>query len=532
MNKKLWPALIMALLMVVCWGHPAAAYALKVKAWIDGKSQLIIQGNTVQWHNSSFYAPGYETPYGDPPAPTYLTTKNLKTVAWTPGTWSGGTYGDTTSDKFTGLSAPLAAVEHVVTLTAKYARGSATITQQPSAVNKYALIVDFDDTAFDSASWYEISLEYTSGGVPFQFLGFLEGMTNSRANALNAKGQATGKSGTSGYLASRAFVWDPKAKTMRDLGTPAEWTRSDGAAINKKGQIAGYMASGDLHHIFFWDPVSGMQDLGNLGGNVAVMPLHCMNDQGQICGSSEISVGGPLHAFLWDPKNPGAGLQDLGTLPGGTYSFAECINSKGQVVGEADSGGQPHAFLWDPKNPGAGLQDLGIPTGGTWSKAAAINSKGQVVGKAYFGGLNRAFLWDPKDLDFQDLATLPDGTGSRAYAMNSKGQVVGEADSGGQWHTFLWDPKHPGLQDLGTLPGGAFSYASGINSKGQVYGQSGTADGNQHGFFWDPKIKVMVDLGTFSGGTTSGAYDLNAKKQVAGYATDADGNEHAVIWTP
>ena len=70
MKKKFWPTLIVAVLLVVCWFHPAAAYTLKVKAWIGGHSQLIIQGNTVQWHNLSHVAPGYESPYGDPPAPS------------------------------------------------------------------------------------------------------------------------------------------------------------------------------------------------------------------------------------------------------------------------------------------------------------------------------------------------------------------------------------------------------------------------------------------------------------------------------
>ena len=36
MKKKFWPTLIVAVLLVACWCHPAAAYTLKVKAWIDG----------------------------------------------------------------------------------------------------------------------------------------------------------------------------------------------------------------------------------------------------------------------------------------------------------------------------------------------------------------------------------------------------------------------------------------------------------------------------------------------------------------
>ena len=136
-------------------------------------------------------------------------------------------------------------------------------------------------------------------------------------------------------------------------------------AINKKGQVAGTLRKGDLTHIFFWDPVNGMQDLGNLGGNSAAVARRSgMNDQGHICGSSEISPGGLHHAFLWDPKNPDAGLQDLGTLPGGTYSEANAINSKGQVVGYGGYRRPVARLPVGPQEPDAGLQDLGTLPGG------------------------------------------------------------------------------------------------------------------------------------------------------------------------
>jgi IPT/TIG domain len=137
----------------------AAAYSLTVRAWIDGESQLIIQGNTVQWHNLSYTAPGYRTP-GDPPEPTYLTTAGMGTIAWAPTIWSNGTSGDTTSEQFTDLNAPLAAVDQTVTLEAIDVRDGATIVQQPTAVNDYTLIVDFNDSVSGGAYWYELSLEY------------------------------------------------------------------------------------------------------------------------------------------------------------------------------------------------------------------------------------------------------------------------------------------------------------------------------------------------------------------------------------
>jgi probable HAF family extracellular repeat protein len=412
MNKKFWVTLSVTLFLVACWGFPAAADSLKVKAWIDGQSQLIIQGKT---------AP----PQG-------------------------------------------------------------------------------------------------------QLLGLLEGMIGSQAYALNAKGQATGESWDKGYLSTRAFIWDPKTKSMRDLGTPAEWTHSFGESINSKGQVAGGLKKPGLTHLFIWDPVTGMQDLTNLGGVDAWVAWHTgINDKGQLCGASQIPDGS-WRAFVWDPKDPG--LQDLGTLPGGKESKAIAINSKGQVVGTADTSGEDRAFLWDPKDPG--LQDLGTLPGGKESKAFAINSKGQVVGTADTGGEPHVFLWDPKNPGLQDLGTLPGATEINYSYINKKGKIVGTAVIDGNKHAFMWDPKKPGLQDLGTL-GGTWSSAFSLNSKGSICGFSTTDnDTEQHGFIWDVKNKVMVDLGPFFGGTESGANDLNNKNQVAGYATDADGNQQAVIWTP
>jgi|WetSurMetagenome_2_1015567.scaffolds.fasta_scaffold22406_3 hypothetical protein len=151
--------LLVCSLIIAPFCIDAAAYSLTVRAWIDGESQLIIQGNTVQWHNLSYTAPGYRIP-GEPPEPTSLTTADMGTVAWAPTTWSNGTSGDTTSEQFTDLNAPLAAVDQTVTLEAIDVRDAATIVQQPAAANGYTLIVDFDDSVSGGAYWYELSLAY------------------------------------------------------------------------------------------------------------------------------------------------------------------------------------------------------------------------------------------------------------------------------------------------------------------------------------------------------------------------------------
>jgi probable HAF family extracellular repeat protein len=46
---------------------------------------------------------------------------------------------------------------------------------------------------------------------------------------------------------------------------------------------------------------------------------------------------------------PAVTIVDLGVLPGGSFSYASAINSRGQVIGQADTAdGSFRAARWDP----------------------------------------------------------------------------------------------------------------------------------------------------------------------------------------
>ena len=69
-------------------------------------------------------------------------------------------------------------------------------------------------------------------------------------------------------------------------------------------------------------------DLGTLGGIFSVAVA--VNEQGQVVGTSQTAAR-ESHAFLWE----NGVMTDLGTLGGGTDSFAQAINNSGQVAGSA-----------------------------------------------------------------------------------------------------------------------------------------------------------------------------------------------------
>src|SRR5687767_7535118 len=126
----------------------------------------------------------------------------------------------------------------------------------------------------------------------------------------------------------------PPAYHVTDLGTLGG-TFSQGQDINASGQVTGesYTTGDAPHHAFLWTPTtpngaSGtLHDLGTLGGSYSAGLG--INDSGHVTGQSDTTGNAAYRAFLHDGT-----LHDLGTL-GGTNTSGWDINDSGQMTGSS-----------------------------------------------------------------------------------------------------------------------------------------------------------------------------------------------------
>jgi probable HAF family extracellular repeat protein len=360
--------------------------------------------------------------------------------------------------------------------------------------------------------------------------------------------------------------------SLTDLGALSGDGNSSAAVwISGNGLIAGLSENGEIDPLYAGLPqVHGvlwqqgtLNDLGTLpeGGYESV--ANSVNNAGQVVGSalnmtpdansmqpSAFWLWGGIdpayqyqtRAFLWDKKK---GMQDIGTLPGGSDAQAFLINERGQVVGVSYTSSGPSAvcagaglalttgsFIWDKKN---GMRDLGN-LGGTCTIVADLNNRGQVIGSASLTGdpSFHAFLWENGVL--RDLGGSLGGDFTGAFVMNEKGHAVGFAYLPGNtiFHATLWK-KVGDMRDLGVLGDDQCSYATGINAKGQVVGASSSDCAEVfRAFVWEHGS--MVDLNTLiptdSPLQVGQVYTINERGEIAGEGDDENGTEHAFLMIP
>lgn len=178
--------------------------------------------------------------------------------------------------------------------------------------------------------------------------------------------------------------------------------------INDHGQAAGSSVAscnGSPSHAVLWQggPLNGTArgqadviPLGSLGGPDAQYDEATdINNQGQVVGFSSVPGNTYFHGFYWDPHT---GIRDLGTLPGDYYSIAVRINDRSQVVGFYcdQTGTVCRAALWRNR-VATDLNTLTSDPPLFLVEAFGINSRGDIVGLGMTAtGDMHAFLARPQ----------------------------------------------------------------------------------------------------------------------------------------
>lgn len=125
------------------------SFPLRVRAEIDGRSELRMQGSLIWWHHFEFEPPGM---WGDD-QPTFLNGEK-----WYP-LWPGdeSAFCDCDSSKDALLNPPLKSDGTAISIEMISGRGTVTIVQQPSAANDFTASIEFSDPLPDR-DWLEVSI--------------------------------------------------------------------------------------------------------------------------------------------------------------------------------------------------------------------------------------------------------------------------------------------------------------------------------------------------------------------------------------
>lgn len=265
-----------------------------------------------------------------------------------------------------------------------------------------------------------------------------------------------GHTGSGDYTAHR---FTPP-NTVINLGTLPGDAVSYAIRINETGDVVGGSAADDPPNYLLGDPFlythGRMIDLGTLGGGRG--QANGINAFDIVVGWSRTRntpVGdywNPGHAFVWVPWH--SGLIDLNSInktPGWNLRTAAAINRNEFIVGYGlyNPVGMIQAFRYNLFTQTT--RDLGTFPGGGFSYALDINSTGWVVGAAYLDasgvGNYRAAVWprgNPGALNLNNM--ICGGTGpwilDQAVAINNSGQILasGADPNNNHAHAFLLTP--------------------------------------------------------------------------------------------
>lgn len=330
-------------------------------------------------------------------------------------------------------------------------------------------------------------------------LGVLSGDSASQGFAVNTSGQVVGCADTSvgEYPCSEgfpghAFVYSSKTG-MVDLGVLNSGdVFSLALDISDSGQVTGTSVDSlGNSAAFLWTQSKGMKGLPKLPGETLGFAGQ-MNSHGVIAGTA--NTGANPTVFIpvaWIKSGNTYKIVQLPTLPGAVITECCSLNDSNEGVGIAFFNYEQtsaHGFLVKA----SGATDLGTLPGGTISNAQWINSTGVIAGYSNSSSSGPNYLavsWD-RNKNIHNLGTLPGGTTSFGSGINDSNQIVGFSSTATSASDAIIWTQQGGMKDLNNMippnSGWVLVLANSINNAGQITGY-GTINGENHAFLLTPQ---------------------------------------------
>ena len=147
-------------------------------------------------------------------------------------------------------------------------------------------------------------------------------------------------------------------------------------------------------------------------------------------------------------------------VPGATYTSANGMNDRGDIVGNYSEGWTYHGFVLHNGT----FTTIDVP-GTIFTDARGINNRGEIVGR--YTLTLRTFHGFVLDKGTFTSFDVPGATSTEPSGMNDRGEIVGNFVSGGTGTT------HSFALDKGTFTTIIDVFAPGINNCGEIVGGTG-----------------------------------------------------------